>query len=255
MFVAFNITRKVAGVFALLCMLSACSSQPKLENTSQSPAYFDTQRMLEENEHDVDGNVYDPLEGLNRSIYGFNYRFDRYIFLPIVSGYKAITPDFLEVGIHNFFENILQVPTFINSVFQLQFEKTYETFGRFAVNSTVGLLGFFDVATAWDMPKHKEDFGQTLGYWGVGSGPYLVLPVLGPSNLRDGFALMVDSIAVTELREELKMKDEEGLAIDLLNAIDTRANVDFRYYDTSSAFEYELVRTLWQSKRELEIEK
>ena len=93
-------------------------------------------------------------------------RFDKYIFLPVVNGYKTITPDPLEQGIHNFFLNLEDITTFFNSILQLNATKTVQTTGRFVVNTTVGLLGFIDVASRLDIPKHDEDFGQTLGHWG-----------------------------------------------------------------------------------------
>ena len=101
----------------------------------------------------------------------------------------------VETGVTNFFANIDNITTFANSVLQADIEKAVQTFWRFAFNTTVGVLGLFDPATALDIPNHKEDFGQTLGYWGVGDGAYLVLPILGPSNARDATGLAVDTVA------------------------------------------------------------
>ena len=122
-------------------------------------------------------------------------------------------------------------------------------------NSTLGLLGLIDVASGlMDIPRPNEDFGQTLGYWGLGSGPYLVLPILGPSSLRDGVGLGVDTFAMSTLRDEaLGMKTWEEWTWDILNGIDTRANTEFRYFETGSPFEYEMVRWLFTTKREVEI--
>jgi len=188
-------------------------------------------------------------------MYRFNYRFDKYVFLPVVNGYKFITPDFLEQGIHNFFLNLEDITTFYNSILQFNGTKTVQTTGRFLVNTTVGLLGFIDVASRLDIPKHDEDFGQTLGHWGVGNGPFLVLPLLGPSNVRDGIGLGVDWAIYTAIQDELDMKDSEQWALTIMRSIDTRANVAFRYYETGSPFEYDWVKLLYTTKRKMDIEK
>lgn len=126
---------------------------------------------------------------------------------------------------------------------------------QFLVNTTIGVLGFFDVASRFDFPKHNEDFGQTLGVWGAGEGPFLVLPFLGPSNVRDGIGLGMDWFVRSELRDELDMKEREEIALDVLRAIDTRANIAFRYYETGTPFEYEWVRLLYTTKRRMDIER
>ncbi len=247
-------TRLMLVLLTVLTM-TACSTVPEVEGDAPEAAYFDSTKIVAADEHYLSDDVYDPWEGFNRSMYRFNYRADRYVILPVVDGYKYVTPEVMQDGIHNFFENIREIRTFINSVLQLEFTKSYQTAGRFATNTTVGLLGFMDAATYFGIPKHQEDFGQTMGYWGMGSGPYLVLPLLGPSTLRDGVGIGVDTLVMNAIRDELEMKWEEELALDVMNAIDTRANVSFRYYETGSPFEYEMVRKLWTTKRQLDIEK
>ena len=124
------------------------------------------------------------------------------------------------------------------------------------VNSTAGILGLFDWASPLGVPYHQEDFGQTLGVWGVGSGPYLVLPIVGPSSVRDGTGLVVDSIVRTEIRDAIvDLETWQKVTWGVLDAIDTRAHVSFRYYETGSPFEYEWVRMLYGTKRQLDIEK
>ena len=235
--------------------LGACSTAPVQQGDAVIEPSFSADRVLGDDVAYVSDEISDPWEGFNRSMYRFNYRFDKYVFLPVVNGYKAITPDFLEQGIHNFFLNLEDITTFFNSILQLSGTKTVQTTGRFLVNTTVGLLGFIDVASMIDIPKHDEDFGQTLGYWGVGNGPYLVLPVLGPSNVRDGVGLGVDYLVYTAVIDELDMKDSEELALDIMKAIDTRANVAFRYYETGTPFEYDWVKLLYTTKRKMDIEK
>jgi phospholipid-binding lipoprotein MlaA len=138
------------------------------------------------------GNPRDPLEGLNRGIYKFNDGVDNLIVMPAAGAYRDLVPDFIRTGVSNFFANINDVLIALNSLLQGKLLNAVSDVGRIAVNTTAGLLGLFDVATELGLEKHNEDFGQTLGYWGIGSGPYLVLPFLGPSSIRDGLGLLVD---------------------------------------------------------------
>jgi phospholipid-binding lipoprotein MlaA len=137
----------------------------------------------------------DPLEGLNRGIYKFNDTADKAVIKPIAGAYKAVLPSPIRTGVNNFFENLGTVVTTINDLLQFKFSKAMDDAGRFVINSTVGILGVVDVASMDNVPKHHEDFGQTLGYWGVGNGPYLVLPFFGPSSVRDTTGLVVDTVA------------------------------------------------------------
>ena len=203
-------------------------------------------------------DVYDPLESFNRSIYKFNAKFDEYIFLPVLSGYETIMPDFFEDRISNFFSNISDIGNLLNALLQLKGETSLNTFTRLLVNSTFGLAGFFDHATPLGIPQHNEDFGQTLGHYGLGGGPYLVLPIFGPSNLRDTTGLVVDSAAqYFYLFVPLSFNDniEQGTGFTLLRSIDTRHQTPFRYYQSGSPFEYDLVRLLYRKSRKLEIAK
>ena len=135
----------------------------------------------------------DPFEDFNRAIFKFNDGLDWLILKPVAKGYRYVAPEFFEDGISNFFDNLLEVPSLINSGLQGKGGKALIHTGRFLVNSTIGLLGFIDVAQNLGLKKlDEEDFGQTLGVWGLGSGPYLVLPFLGPSTVRDGLSIPVD---------------------------------------------------------------
>jgi phospholipid-binding lipoprotein MlaA len=134
----------------------------------------------------------DPLEGLNRTTFKVNETVDDYVLKPVAKGYQAVTPGFVRSGVSNAFSNIGDVGTSVNNLLQGKPGNAVSDVGRFLVNSTLGVLGLFDVATGMGLEKHEEDFGQTLGSWGVGSGPFLVLPLLGPSTLRDTFAKPVD---------------------------------------------------------------
>lgn len=140
----------------------------------------------------TNGDPRDPLEPLNRTIYRFNDTVDGAILKPIASGYKEALPQPVRTGVGNFFSNLDDVVVLFNDLLQFKFGQAVSDFSRLVWNTSVGILGLIDVATPMDLPKHNEDFGQTLGRWGVGNGPYLVLPLLGPSNLRDTVGIVVD---------------------------------------------------------------
>ena len=134
----------------------------------------------------------DPWEGYNRAVTRFNDDFDAAIYRPVARGYKKVAPRFVDHGVTNFFGNQRDFISALNNLLQLKLDRAASDVGRVAINSTVGLLGFIDVATHMDLPKRNEDFGQTLAFWGVDSGPFFVLPFLGPSTVRDGLSVPVD---------------------------------------------------------------
>ena len=135
----------------------------------------------------------DPWQGFNRAMFGFNDTIDRWVAKPLAKTYKFVMPDPLEVGVSNIFNNISEVPNTINGVLQGDFKGAAHDTGRLLVNTTLGIGGLLDVAQYMNLPAdEEEDFGQTLAVWGVGQGPYLVLPFFGPSTLRDGFGRPVD---------------------------------------------------------------
>lgn len=136
--------------------------------------------------------IYDPLEGFNRGMFWFNDRFDRYLLEPIAIGYEYVMPDFAEEGVSNLFKNLRYPQYLVSDLVQGKFTQAAEHTGRFLLNSTLGLLGLFDVAEHFGLEEHSEDFGTALGYHGVGPGPYLVLPILGPTTTRDLIGSGVD---------------------------------------------------------------
>jgi phospholipid-binding lipoprotein MlaA len=206
--------------------------------------------------------VYDPWEPMNRRIYNFNAIFDEYVFLPVVRAYEFVLPKFAQTGVSNFFNNLYEITNLTNSLLQFKIVKVFNTFGRIAMNTTVGIGGLIDVATHEGVPRENEDFGQTLGFYGLGPGPYLVLPILGPSDLRDTGGLVVDtvvySLMLDALINQLDMddSDEDILKYSLtgLYAIDKRHKESFRYFMTGSPFEYELVRKLSMIRRQFLVE-
>lgn len=138
------------------------------------------------------GNPQDPWEGLNRKTYAFNDALDRAVMKPLAQGYQKVTPAFAQEGANNFFDNLEDIGTGLNNVLQGKPREGAVDLGRFVVNSVLGVFGLWDVATPLGLEKHYEDFGQTLGVWGVPPGPYFVIPLLGPSTARDAPARAVD---------------------------------------------------------------
>jgi phospholipid-binding lipoprotein MlaA len=138
------------------------------------------------------GNPADPFERVNRATFAFNDATDSWVFTPMAKGYRFVLPGFVRTGISNFFSNLDDVWVSVNDVLQGKFQGGLEDITRVVFNTTFGIGGLFDFASPAGLPKHNEDFGQTLGVWGVGSGPYVVIPFLGPSTFRDGFGLIVD---------------------------------------------------------------
>ena len=136
----------------------------------------------------------DPYEDWNRKVYAFNETIDNWFLRPVAKGYRTVMPGFADRAVTNFFNNLTEIRNFANSIFQLKGESAVVAAGRFTYNTVFGLGGLIDVATMFDLPERPEDFGQTLGYWGTGSGPYLMLPFLGPSNPRDFGGFVSDNL-------------------------------------------------------------
>jgi len=206
--------------------------------------------------------VEDPWEGFNRQMYGFNAKLDRYVYLPVVSIYEQVLPIAIQSGISNIFNNFKEIPIFVNCVLQGKGKKASVSFGRFIFNTTIGLGGIVDVLGKGGLPQENEDFGQTLGHYGIAPGPYLVLPVYGPSGLRDAGGFAFDSVLLAFNPSDMLLtglgwqaRSAASLSVYSLKAVDARHQVTFRYYETGSPFEYEMVRYLYSKKRELDISK
>jgi len=208
-------------------------------------------------------DAHDPWEPMNRRIYNFNAIFDNYVFLPVVQAYEFVLPVFAQKGVANFFRNLTEITNLTNSLLQFKIEKAVNTFGRICINTTVGLGGLIDVATLNDgIAREDEDFGQTLGFYGLGPGPYLVLPILGPSSARDAAGLAVDTVVYSLMMQELigltglgsPEDDILNYSLSALYAIDKRHGEPFRYFKTGSPFEYDLIRKLFLIKRQFQID-
>jgi phospholipid-binding lipoprotein MlaA len=244
----------IRGVLVLwaLLLLGACAATPGERLGSippRSPVTVEEQAKV----YAID--VWDPLEGFNRGVYRFNTHFDRWIFLPVVHGYEYITPNAVERSVSNFFSNLSELRNGLNGGLQGRGDVFATALGRLMINSTVGVLGLFDPATRFGLPQRPEDFGQTLGRWGVPAGPYLVLPVLGPSNARDATGVAGDTAAANLLPgiEDINDRVYFNAGVYALYFVDQRHRVGFRYYQSGSPFEYDLVRFLYTKKRELDV--
>jgi len=194
----------------------------------------------------------DPLEPINRAVFGFNEVIDNAVLEPVAKGYKYVTPDPVEDSITNFFNNLGEINTIINSTLQLKFDKTIESSGRLIINSTVGVFGLFDIATSIGIERHNEDFGQTLGHYGVPSGPYLVLPFFGPSSFRDAPGFFADIQMEKEISPVYtELHHEERQTIQATNVIDTRANLlqASKILDTAAKDKYIFLRESYLQKR------
>lgn len=191
----------------------------------------------------------DPLETINRGVFQFNEKADEYVLEPVAKGYQFVTPNVVDRGISNFFSNLDDVVVFVNDILQLKLNQAISDGGRVLVNSTVGVLGFADMATDMGMPKNNEDFGQTLGVYGVGAGPYIVLPILGPSNLRDALGLFADSFV--DPIQQIDDSDAMWSAI-VLKGVDARADVisTKKVVDQASLDSYNFIRSGYLQRRE-----
>ncbi len=199
-------------------------------------------------------HISDPLEQWNRRVYHFNYRFDQWVFLPVVKGYSKVTPHFLRKGVSNFFSNLGEIPTLANSLLQLKGQRAMETTARILFNTTFGFAGVWDAATKMGLKKNSEDFGQTLGYYGVPHGPYLMLPLLGPSNVRDTSGIVADyTMDFTVNFLNVAKESERHPEIFMLKIIDQRYITKLRYGQLNSPFEYEKIRYVYTKSRELKI--
>jgi phospholipid-binding lipoprotein MlaA len=197
----------------------------------------------------VADEVQDPFEEINQVTFAVNEALDNTIAKPIAIVYGDITPPFIQNRVTRFFKNLAEIDTFINQALQGKPRLAFQDFGRFTINSTIGLFGLFDVATGMGLEAHDEDFGQTLGVWGVPSGPYIMLPVIGPSNVRDLMSRPISSF----LSGTFAMTDTDvKLALTALDALETRE----RYLDFEAMIQgdrYTFVKDAYIQSRDYEI--
>ncbi|VAW54994.1 Outer-membrane-phospholipid-binding lipoprotein MlaA [hydrothermal vent metagenome] len=195
-------------------------------------------------------NPDDPFESYNRSMFAFNETVDKYAFKPAAEGYQAIMPNFASKGVSNFFSNVDDIVVFVNQLLQFKLAEAVATSARFVFNTTFGLLGLIDVASDMDLPKHNEDFGQTLATWGVGSGPYIVMPLIGPLTIRDTAGLAVDWTYFDPIFNRQTLR--QSLVTLTIKYIDVRAGLlkATNILDETVPDKYAFVRDAYLSRRE-----
>ena len=193
--------------------------------------------------------INDPFEDLNRDIFVFNEKLDEKILKPTALVYRKVTPQFARTGVTNFFNNLEEIDTTINQVLQGEIKYAFNDAGRFVINTTIGLFGLIDVASKMGLERHQEDFGQTLGVWGISSGPYIMLPFLGPSNPRDLLSRPISSF----LSGTFAMEDNDvKFTLVGIDALETRE----RLLDAETLIigdKYMFVKDAYVQSREYEI--
>lgn len=197
--------KKFLTITLLLAVLPACSTLSQNDDLS-------AQQMN------------DPLHGFNSAMYKFNETADKYVARPVAKGYNKVVPKPVKSGVDNFLSNLGEPLNIANNLLQGKFDNTLKSTYRFVVNSTLGVLGLFDVASKLEVEEQPEDLGQTLAAWGMKPGPYLVLPFFGPSNFRDGFGLIGQSVAYRPY-SEITGSNSTELGLIALNAINTRVKL------------------------------
>jgi phospholipid-binding lipoprotein MlaA len=234
-----DVRRVVVAGMLLLSALAGCAAAPK------DPAR--RAALMTDN---------DPLEPLNRKTLAVNQVLDRLLFKPLAEAYVTVLPGGLRDAVHRMLDNMREPTNILNDALQGEVELAGTSFERFGINTTVGLAGAFDVASKWGLKRAPGDFGQTLYVWGVPSGPYLVLPVLGPSNPRDGFGMVTDSY-IDPLTFIANAKGLQQVEIPrlIVDGIDQRARVldELDALEKSSLDFYAQLRSLWQQKRAAEL--
>ena len=197
-------------------------------------------------------NPFDPMEPLNRAVFNLNDGIDNAILQPVASAYDQVTPSPVKTGVRNFFGNITDVWSVANNLLQFKFKESLETFMRVSVNSTFGFGGVLDIGTEMRLPKNKQDFGQTLGVWGFDAGPYVVLPLLGPSSVRDAVGTLVDG-SVDLVNNLPSVPTRNSLTV--LRGVDRRAQLlgATNILDQAALDKYSFTRDLYLQRRVISI--
>jgi len=201
--------------------------------------------------HVAGTSSYDPIEKVNRGTYWFNDKLDKFVLKPLSDGYTAIVPRQGRVMISNFFDNALYADTILNDFLQGKGAQGVSDVGRFTINSTVGIAGLFDPATPMGLEKHEEDFGQTLGVWGVGQGAYLIFPVYGPNTARDAPGLAVSTLTSGVFWAGVFLNPAASIPLSVLAAMDlrSRASSAMRFVNDSALDPYVFTREAWVQHR------
>ncbi len=197
-------------------------------------------------------DAHDPLEPMNRHIYRFNILADQYVMEPVVRVYEWAIPQYARNRVSDFFSNLGDVPILLNCILQAKDKRAATVVARLMVNTVVGVGGLWDVASGLEgLPKYNEDFGQTLAVYGVGEGPYLMIPILGPATFRDAGGRVVDGMAANSVMGLLGGDAATDLALSVVDGLQLRASMPIGYGGLDSSFEYEILRTLYLDIRNL----
>lgn len=218
-------------LFVLMCMLFfvGCSANPQ-------------KQQMDENSDSDSLETYDPLETYNRLAFSLNTRLDRWLIKPAARGYNTVTPSYVKKGVVNFFDNLGEVRNIINTLLQAKYHTAANSSGRLLVNTTVGLLGFIDVASKMNLDNCEDfHFGDTLASWGVSQGPYVVLPLFGPSTLRDGLALPMDFVMHPVTYVELQSTENSLWGLDLISTRNSFLTLEKDY----PVYDYEFRREMY----------
>ncbi|RYE06076.1 MAG: VacJ family lipoprotein [Rickettsiaceae bacterium] len=240
---------KVSAIIALIIFCSVNSLAVDIENESENEGYKYTYNIEEE-----DAEAYDPYEKLNRKIFAFNAALDRFTLRPIAVFYKNVTNDYTRDRVRSFADNINTPLTFVNQVLQTKFNQALKTFWRFTINTTLGVGGLFDIASKFGLNYDRQTFGNTLAYYGVGPGPYLVLPFFGSTNARD----VTDSTITNDALNPIKYKLHKDFksALTATKIIHDRATIlPFSdHIEKDSTDPYVAVRSAVHQNRESKVE-
>ncbi len=221
-----NFPKYVLGVLSISWIMTGCATPPTHDKA-------------------------DPFENFNRGVFAINDGIDKIVLKPVAETYTTLMPELIDTGVTNFFSNINDVIVVANDLLQLKFKQAASDTGRLVLNSTVGLMGFIDIASEFGLPKHLEDFGQTLGYWGVGDGPYLVLPFLGPSSVRDTVGLGADIFLDPRFYVGGSREARVIFASEVVNKVDLRADlIDMEdILDVAALDKYSYLRDAYLARR------
>lgn len=245
-------------IFILITLiLMGCSNVPTKEKVSSNK----TEKIVVTKDSKLHLNyktshlmdAYDPFESMNRRIYYFNYQFDNWVALPVSNSYKFFLPQTARTGVGNFFSNLYEPISAINGVLILDYKAVFTGLSRFFINTTIGIGGLFDVAKLMNIHRSEITLNDTLAVYGVKDGPYLILPFLGPSDLRNASSLLTTFVLRVPL-DPISIYTGtlwEDIAIKGLDAVDIRSEIDFRYYSLGTPFEYEYVRLLYLRSMEI----
>lgn len=247
--------RKLLFILSLLSSLSLASERIPYANPMDRLTYYNDSELLSSGSDRLEFlDVYDPFEPINRVSFRFNVRLDQYFLKPLMNLYEALVPDFMRMGVANFFQNLKEVPNTINNLAQFKGQAALNSSGRLLINTTLGMLGLFDPAESMGITYRESDIGMTLAHYGVSGGPYLMIPVLGPYNVRDTLGMVsgwyledwINFLGVPE-------KTLSELPWFTIYGINYRYKLQLTYDDFSSPFSYDMIRFLYTKKRELEL--